>query len=146
MNGWQPIRSAPRDGSHILARASTVPSQPPTTVHWFADGWHLSVNALGEYSDHGCSALDQWVPLPPASLSLSGTGKAVEGWQSMDSAPKDGHAVLLLVPESDGFIWTVEGAFQNGQWNAVHRGNVQPTHWAKKLPRPAASPSTGSQI
>jgi hypothetical protein len=64
-NGWRDINTAPRDGTHILARATTVPIQPPTTVHWFDGGWHLSVNALGEYSDCGCSELDEWIPLPP---------------------------------------------------------------------------------
>ncbi|TCU34089.1 hypothetical protein [Rhizobium azibense] len=49
-------------------------------------------------------------------------------WQSMDTAPKDGKHCILAVKEG-AFIYSVQGAFQNGQWNAVHRGDVKPLCW-----------------
>jgi len=50
-------------------------------------------------------------------------------WQPMGAAPKDGKHCILSVPEKDGFIYSVQGAFQDGQWNAVHRDNVAPLAW-----------------
>lgn len=50
-------------------------------------------------------------------------------WRKMDSAPKDGKHCILAVPEPGGFIYSVQGAWQGGQWNAVHRDNVQPLYW-----------------
>jgi hypothetical protein len=61
---WRPMSTAPRNGSHILARDAACPSRPPATVHWFDGGWHLSVNRYSNDSDHGCSTLTDWHPLP----------------------------------------------------------------------------------
>lgn len=62
---WRGIETAPTDGTHILVRSEGSPQQPPTTAHWFEGGWHLSVNALGEHSEHGMQSLSHWMPLPP---------------------------------------------------------------------------------
>lgn len=66
-NGWRPIESAPKDGTHILA---TKKNAIPRSVHWFDDGfwkgWSLSVNFQSEYSDHDCKDLTHWQPLPAA--------------------------------------------------------------------------------
>lgn len=48
--GWQPIETAPKDGTHILVR-SLIGSEPPTVCHWFDGGWHLSVNRNGDDSE-----------------------------------------------------------------------------------------------
>lgn len=53
---------------------------------------------------------------------------AKAGWQGMDSAPLDGKTCILSVPEGP-FFYSVQGAFQNGQWNCVHRDNVKPVAW-----------------
>jgi hypothetical protein len=81
--GWRDISTAPRDGTHILARNRNRSSQPPTTVHWFDGGWHLSVNRHGEDSDHGCSSLTDWHPLPAPEARISA---------AIEPAPAEGGA------------------------------------------------------
>ena len=65
---WQPIETAPMDGTHILVWNAKQPQLPPTTAHWWGGGpepggFHLSVNYLGEYSDFGMPPT-HWMPLP----------------------------------------------------------------------------------
>lgn len=55
--------------------------------------------------------------------------EAVDGWQSMETAPTNGKHCILAVPEPSGFVYSVQGAYQDGQWNAVHRDNVKPLAW-----------------
>lgn len=50
-------------------------------------------------------------------------------WRPMEDAPTNGKHCILAVPEPSGFIYQVQGAFQNGQWNAVHRDDVKPLAW-----------------
>lgn len=69
--GWQPIETAPKDGTHILAYRSplgirvTNITNPPTVVHWFGDsdepGFYTSVNEREpDYPFHPT----HWQPLP----------------------------------------------------------------------------------
>ncbi len=74
--GWQPIETAPQDGTHILV--GTFPASPGhitvATAHWFGPvmqragfepaGWALSVNYNGEHSGHGVESPTHWLPLP----------------------------------------------------------------------------------
>jgi len=67
--GWRPIETAPRDGTHILAKGVRGEASPPTTVHWFgpadlpglrAGGWYISVQ-----QDEGPKVHPtHWMPLP----------------------------------------------------------------------------------
>lgn len=71
--GWQPIKSAPKDGTHILAYRKlygircTNMTNPPTVVHWFDDpdepGFYTSINELAP--EHPFKAT-HWQPLPAA--------------------------------------------------------------------------------
>ena len=61
---WRPIETAPRDGAHVIVVNNNCAQQPPTVAHWHDGGWHLSVNALGDYSDYGMQSLTHWIPLP----------------------------------------------------------------------------------
>ncbi|KKB80826.1 hypothetical protein VW35_01045 [Devosia soli] len=63
--------------------------------------------------------------------------KAVtDGWQTMDTAPLDGKHCILAVKEPGGFVYSVQGAFQAGQWSAVHRDNVDPIFWKPNVRLP----------
>lgn len=59
-------------------------------------------------------------------------------WQSMDTAPLDGKHCILAVPEPSGFIYSVQGAYQDGKWNAVHRNDVVPIAWMPNIRLPDA--------
>jgi hypothetical protein len=61
-NGWRPIKTAPMDGSHILA----TNGKETAVVHWFDNGWQLSVNQQGEYSEWIWADLTRWMPVPAA--------------------------------------------------------------------------------
>lgn len=74
---------------------------------------------------------------------------AEETWQPMDTAPKDGKHCILAVQEG-AFIYSVQGAFDGKQWNAVHREGVEPLCWMPnaRLPSeflPASFRSSPSQ-
>ena len=70
---WRPIESAPRDGTHVLARdvplgiRITNLTHPPMVVHWFdyigdaaSSGWYLSHGA----GDGPAVSPTHWMPLP----------------------------------------------------------------------------------
>ncbi len=41
---WRPIKTAPKDGTHILVCNADNSYTPPTVAHWFEDGFYTSVN------------------------------------------------------------------------------------------------------
>lgn len=56
-------------------------------------------------------------------------------WRDMASAPLNGKHCILAVQEGE-FIYAVQGAYSNGEWNAVHRGNVTPLCWMPNVRLP----------
>ena len=66
---WRPIAEAPKDGTHILVINATSP-YPPTTVHWFHEGFHLSINRNGEHSEYWGAT--HWMPLPTPPQAQEG--------------------------------------------------------------------------
>jgi len=60
--GWQPIETAPKDGSWIVALGCYPHSGAPETVRWLEDEW-------GDGGGDGYSLRDptHWMPLPPLS-------------------------------------------------------------------------------
>jgi hypothetical protein len=68
---WQPIETAPKDGTHILAYRKPIGirftnnTNPPTVVHWFDDedepGFYTSVNERAP--DYPFNPT-HWMPLP----------------------------------------------------------------------------------
>lgn len=74
LHSWQPIETAPRDGTHILACRIpigirvTIMTCPPTVVHWFDDpdepGFYTSVNELAPEHPYNPTHWQQLDPLP----------------------------------------------------------------------------------
>ena len=63
--GWQPIETAPKDGTRIHLGYSHMKGMD-VIAHWDGDDWALSGH--GNYATrlHGRSNPDAWMPLPPA--------------------------------------------------------------------------------
>lgn len=75
---WQPIKTAPKDGTHILAyrlpigiRVTNM-TNPPTVVHWFDDGFYTSVNELAP--EHPFNPT-HWMPLPSPPVASHDGGQ-----------------------------------------------------------------------
>ena len=56
---WQPIETAPHDGSRILVYAD----YEMFVVRWIDDWWHVNDNKHGPYSLRGPEPT-HWMPLP----------------------------------------------------------------------------------
>ena len=67
---WQPIETAPRDGTHIFVCRETnkfsenwtFQQSPPTVAHWFEDGFYTSVNT--DMLPETPYEATHWMPLP----------------------------------------------------------------------------------
>lgn len=76
-----------------------------------------------------------------AELVLAAAGRAAaEGWRPIETAPKDGSAILT--PE--GITWWHKESWMSGRWECCGNGDaftfMGPTHWMP-LPAPPAPPS-----
>ena len=60
MSQWQPIDTAPKDGTHILAY-QPGPFDCCTVIHWYGGAW--SVVVVSYYDVEW--APTHWMPLPP---------------------------------------------------------------------------------
>ncbi|WP_311269605.1 DUF551 domain-containing protein [Sphingobium sp. WCS2017Hpa-17] len=78
--GWQPIETAPRDGTHFLATA--IVRNVKTDARWWETYVIWADDETGEIHpdcDHGWSSIDDyshWMPLPaPPDAALKGEGE-----------------------------------------------------------------------
>jgi hypothetical protein len=58
-----------------------------------------------------------------------------EGWRDMETAPLDGTHCILAVKQG-AFIYSLQGAYQYGQWNVVNKDNVEPLCWMPNIRLP----------
>lgn len=81
MHGWQPIETAPRDGTHFLATA--IVRNIKTDARWWETHVIWADDETGEVHpecDHGWSRIEDyshWMPLPPPpaiDAALKGEG------------------------------------------------------------------------
>jgi hypothetical protein len=63
---------------------------------------------------------------------------AVEAWQPISTAPKDGTEVLVYVPRRLGPLFAGASNTTGIQWWSRNLGDVQPSHWMP-LPAPPIS-------
>lgn len=111
------------------------------------------IQALNDAFEKGWCAAAQWANRDDlrhdtGSIAYSGqrdailAGKAAEvraEWQPIETAPKDGRQLILLLPPS-GFP---QVAYSNTWWTAGFSVECKPTHW---LPLPAAAPQAKEQV
>lgn len=97
----------------------------------FEAGFQSGVSTAGVFVDINRSQLETMFN----NLCLP-----VIGWQPMGTAPTDGTHCILAIQEGP-FVFSVQGAYQSGQWNCVHRSDVKPLAWMQNLPLPEGWPT-----
>lgn len=62
---WQPIKTAPKDGTWVIVQAN---GGHPSTARWntTSEEWENAANMLG-FSTYDYWPVDKWMPLPTAS-------------------------------------------------------------------------------
>lgn len=85
---WQPMETAPKDGTQILIALDTACGWEFDVVYW--DGYDKDYPWIcGQYDGYPADRPDCWSPLtPPGESSMT-------DWQPMETAPKDGTLVDL---------------------------------------------------
>lgn len=63
-NEWQPIETAPKDGTHILLSGYNYNKKG--NPRWVCEGWYEQSEFIGvnEYEISSCAFADKWKPLP----------------------------------------------------------------------------------
>ena len=77
MMDWQPIATAPKDGTRILATVSNAHEPGVDIVFWSGDRWLVGdPDSWWDRKDHGITewhdSLTHWMPLPEPPASLKG--------------------------------------------------------------------------
>lgn len=93
--------------------------------------------AAGDAGANECAAFAALPPplTSPIEAERDALAENVARWRDMRSAPTCGRHCILSIKEGS-FFWSVQGAYQNGQWNCVYRDNVDPVAWMPNLPLP----------
>lgn len=83
-------------------------------------------------------------------------GQTDHGWRSIETAPKDGTAILIWQPDKSRFddkprsgvqddnryaigYWRCEESSSKGSWGNRNSAEVHPTHWMPLPPPPSNS-------
>lgn len=140
-----------------MSDASAPDGGPNRTQHWSVaverDGESvvtiasncLSGRDLGEEDEHvirlAAQHLLSFVGQPPVPASRG------EGWQPIETAPKDEQRVVLFNPDEGTYCWAIQtgahyeqlGGWQYDGQNPRYSNAHQPTHWMP-LPTPPSPP------
>ena len=113
-----------------------------------APDWDARARETIALCDHDWSDAERHIAAALRSAHASGLSERDAGWQSIDSAPRDGSIVLLFLPESraqDGVVmgyWSAtDEAPEDDAWymcDGLDGGtmiDVEVTHW-RPLPAP----------
>ena len=125
-----------------------VPKEPTLEQHIAAMEF-----ALAHMEAHGVTSLSPFEDYPPLRETTAGMYRAMlaaasdepapalQGWQPIESAPKDGTAFLAWEREWRGPFkcwWHVKNR-NEAYWMDFDDSDPQPTHWQPLPPPPAAS-------
>lgn len=116
----------------------------------FHDGVKCDFPTEGEAKDALMSAAKSWLsPLSPASDTVA-VSREDDGWQPIETAPRDGSRYLLYVPreptpDNSTTFDVYEGCFVGGYdsgdvWYSKGKDIYYPSHW---MPLPAPPINTG---
>lgn len=85
MSGWQPIETAPRDGTEVLLRRVHNYQPSPQAARWQGKDWGVG---FGGWPDH---AFSHWMPLH-GDLTPSLTQAAQAFWEAATNEHERKHA------------------------------------------------------
>lgn len=136
---WQPIETAPKDGTDIIVMHVHISTQ---IVH--AAFWIDEEQGLDKPGDTGWWSYDKsegsriklddwltpthWMPLPePPNVSRE-TQEEVKSWQSVETAPKDG-TYILGCGNSNGGVVVGLVRWRDECWKLPHGSEVEVISW-----------------
>lgn len=100
MPDWEPVETAPKDGTHILVQNRNNIGQPPTVAHWHEDGWYLSVNRNEADADCG---------LPPTHWRHIETRTALTAKPLPEDRVECCHQISVKVPSTVALHYNAPG-------------------------------------
>ncbi|OBQ68944.1 hypothetical protein EFV37_29340 [Mesorhizobium loti] len=137
---------------HVLREALSTPASGGLAVKALRDAMRqaMDIYQADAESDIGEA---MFMVLHTALSSLDRTTlPTAEGWQTMDSAPKDGTAIIGSNDDETAYIcaWVADDAEGNGDWLAYGSDVVNPRRWipvpsGKVMIRAFVAPSNGAQ-
>lgn len=101
-------------------------------------GWMRRCSKCGKVFDGTCGALRclECAVMETKDALTDALAARPNPWQAMACAPLDGRHVILAVKVTSGFVFSVQGAYQDGEWNCAIQGNVNPVAWMPNVPLP----------